>query len=689
MRLVLAPLIPAMAIWLFGLLSLTLVAYAGYKRAPGTPGRALCLLALLVALANPSRVHETRQPLTDVVAVIADRSPSQKLDGRDEQTSAALASLRKQLAVFPDLEIRVAEPDGSGDGTRLFEAAENLLLDTPPDRVAAIVMISDGQVHDAPEITSTGYGPLHVLLTGDPDRQDRRLSIEKAPKFGIAGETVQIIVRIDDYGPPRSDNARIPVSLRLNGTDLPKQDIASGENRSIDIRLEHAGANVIEIETAVQAGELTPNNNRQALTINGVRDRLRVLLISGEPNPGERTWRNLLKADPAVDLVHFTILRPPHKPDGTPVGELSLISFPTRELFNERLKDFDLIIFDRYQQLGVLSFTHFNNIASYVERGGALLVVTGPDFAEPGSLYQTPLAIVFPAQPTGKIRTGGFKPRVTATGARHPVTETLPGANRIAADGTEAVAPAWGRWFRVIDTHKLSGNTVLVAPTGEPLLVLDKVGKGRVAQLLSDHAWLWARGFEGGGPQAELLRRLAHWLMGEPDLEEESLRAETSSGQLLVRRRSLLPDNPPIEIEFPSGLKQSLPLREAAPGRFEGSITASGPGIYRLNDGVSQTILAAGEINPREFDDLRATDNILRPLASQSGGGMFWLRDGRMPDLRRVRSGRDLAGNGWIGLRETGGYRVQAVESHPLLPAAWLLLISAAGIAYAWRREGR
>ena len=99
------------------------------------------------------------------------------------------------------------------------------------------------------------------------------------------------------------------------------------------------------------------------MQINGVRDRLRVLLVSGEPHAGERTWRNLLKSDASVDLVHFTILRPPEKQDGVPVDELSLIAFPTRELFIEKIEDFDLIIFDRYRRRGILPSLYLENIA--------------------------------------------------------------------------------------------------------------------------------------------------------------------------------------------------------------------------------------------------------------------------------------------------------------------------------------
>ena len=281
-----------------------------------------------------------------------------------------------------------------------------------------------------------------------------------------------------------------------------------------------------------------------------MRDRLRVLLVTGEPHPGERVWRNILKSDPSVDLVHFTILRPPEKQDGTPIRELSLIAFPIRELFDAKLDDFDLIIFDRYSRRGVIPEAYLENIARYVRNGGALLEAAGPNFGTPMSLSRTPLGAILPAEPTGDVYEEGFKPQVTALGRRHPVTADLPGA------GPRGGEPSWGRWFRQVDARAHRGVTVMTGDRGEPLLVLDRVGKGRVAQLLSDEMWLWARGFEGGGPQAELLRRLAYWLMKEPDLEENDLRAAVDGDRLVVTRQSLEPDDRPVTVTAPDGSKQ-------------------------------------------------------------------------------------------------------------------------------------
>jgi hypothetical protein len=294
-------------------------------------------------------------------------------------------------------------------------------------------------------------------------------------------------------------------------------------NRSVTlpVTLQRGGLNVLQIATPEVEGELTGRNNGAIVSINGVRDRLRVLLVSGEPYAGERTWRNLLKSDSAVDLVHFTILRPPDKQDFVPVFELSLIAFPTQELFMEKVDEFDLIIFDRYKRRGILPNLYLENVARYVREGGALLISSGEDFAGAESLYRSPLREVMPVEPTARVIEEGFHPTVSEVGRRHPVTEGLEAhaPRPPEEDGT----PGWGRWFRLAEVQAIGGNTVMEGPEGRPLLVLDRQGEGRVAMLTSDQAWLWSRGFEGGGPQLELLRRLAHWMMGEPELEEEAL----------------------------------------------------------------------------------------------------------------------------------------------------------------------
>jgi hypothetical protein len=678
-----APHVPPILLWVAIGLAVALTVLSFFLRARGAWARGLAFAALIFVLANPLIVDETRSPLPDVAAVIVDKTQSMGVGDRKAQAEAALAAIRKQLG--GDLELRVAtvttQTTGEDNGTELFKALNDTLADVPPERVAGAILITDGEVHDTPPADKPGIAaPVHALIAGKRDERDRKLTVLNAARFAIVGQSAAMQIRVDDYGSAPGGTA--DVDVRIDGKPLRTEIVPVGKPATIQVPVGHGGENVVELEAKPGPSELTLQNNRAVATVSGVRDRLRVLLISGEPHAGERVWRSLLKSDPSVDLVHFTILRPPTKQDGTPVDELSLIVFPTQELFSEKLSSFDLVIFDRYSDRGILTPLYYENLASYVENGGALLVSSGPEFAHELSLSHTILAAVLPAQPTGEVLNQGFKPVVTPEGLAHPVTRDLPGAN------TETAPPTWGRWLRIIGATKISGETVMSGPNNRPLLVLDHVKKGRVAELLSDHAWLWARGFEGGGPQAELLRRLAHWLMKEPELEEERLAAIIADGSIIAERHTMAPTAPPVTITYPSGKKATVTLTKVEPGLWRGKAKADELGLYRLTDGTLTAVAAAGPLNPKEVADMRATDTILTPIANATGGSVHWLADG-MPDVRRVGASGSASGANWIGLRANGAYRVTAVEQQPLLPAWAALLLLLGTLLIAWRVEGR
>jgi hypothetical protein len=685
----LAPIIPLPVLIALAAVAAVLVLFGLFRRARGSVLRAFAFAALLAALANPSWVQERREPLSDVAVIVADESASQRIDGRADETQAAVAELEQRLRRLPGTEVRVvrvadaagAEGEAGDEGTRLFSALERALTDVPRRRIAGVIAVTDGQIHDAPE--SAGAlelaAPFHVLLTGRDDEIDRRLIVKEIPTYGIVGQKQSMVLRVDDM--PGETGGAAAVTIRRDGRPLGTADLATGEDAVIEFMLEHAGPTVFEIEAAARDGELTLANNRAVVVVNGVRDRLRVLLVSGEPHAGERTWRNLLKADPAVDLVHFTILRPPEKQDGTPIRELSLIAFPIRELFEVKLDEFDLIIFDRYRQRGVLPRYYYENIAAYVEKGGALLESTGPSYASSFSLYRTPLGEALPAEPLGRVIEGGFKPRITDLGRRHPVTADLPGSG-----GEE---PQWGRWFRIVDVGVTRGFTVMSGTEGRPLLVLDRYGEGRVAQIMSDHVWLWSRGFEGGGPQAELLRRLAHWLMKEPDLEEEDLRAAVHAGKLEITRRSLDQEPPEVRVTTPSGATRTLRLEASGGGRWSATMPAEEVGLYRVDDDPLTAFAASGALNPIELADVRSTPEILAPIAAETGGTVRRLQNDGVPELRKVRPGREASGNGWIGIAANRDYLVTGIDQVPLMPGFIALALLLGTALIAWYREGR
>ena len=693
-----APLLPWWALALFAGAAMLLLGFGVWRRAPGLPWRGLALAVLLAALVNPSLIEEQRTPRRDVAIVIADDSPSQSIGHRRQASAAALAKVEKELGHEPDLDLRVvhaaaAAPGALDEGTQLFAALGRAMSDVPRRRLAGVVMITDGEVHDVPKgdakaLRQAVPAPLHVLLSGEPNEADRRLVVSQAPAFGIVGKQLRLKIRVEDL--PESaaakaggDAGEARVTWRKDGGPPHQLEAPVDRDVTLSLPIDHGGPNVVELEAAPGPHELTMVNNRAVVVVNGVRDRLRVLLVSGEPHAGERVWRNLLKSDPSVDLVHFTILRPPEKQDGTPIRELSLIAFPIRELFDTKLDDFDLIIFDRYSRRGVIPEAYLENIVRYVRGGGALLEAAGPNFGTPTSLSRSPLGAILPAEPTGEVYEEGFKPKLTALGRRDPVTEALPGA------GPAGGEPSWGRWFRQVDARVQHGVTLMTGDRGDPLLVLDRVGKGRVAQLLSDEMWFWARGFEGGGPQAELLRRVAYWLMKEPDLEENDLRASIDGNRLTVSRQSLEPDDSLVTVTAPDGTKQTLKLAAGKGGRSSASLAIKQMGLYRVSDGKRTALAAAGPLNPIEFADVRTTPDKLAPVAAATGGGIFWVGSGQLPEIRRVAPDEIAAGRNWMGFRANGDYTVTGFSEMPLLPALAALLLIAGGLLAAWRREGR
>ncbi len=683
--LILDPLVPLLVLGLVTGLAALGFALAIWRRLPGWWLRGLAGLALLTALANPAIQQEDREPLSDIVMLVIDESASQRIADRPDQNAAAIANVEAEIARRPGTELRVVTlGDGEGDaGTALMTALSEAMAEEPQGRIAGVILLSDGRLHDlerAPRLPA----PLHLLLTGQPDDWDRRLVVENAPAFAILGEQVSLTLRIEDQGQaPATDTVDLAISI--DGDTPLVLPVPVGQNIDLPIELPHGGMNVLQFTIPEAAGELTNRNNSAVVQINGVRDRLRVLLVSGEPHPGERTWRNLLKSDSAVDLVHFTILRPPEKQDGVPVNELSLIAFPTRELFLEKIHDFDLIIFDRYRRRGILPGEYLDNIREYVEQGGAVLISSGPEYAAAESIYRSPLGTILPGAPTARVFEEGFQPQITDIGQRHPVTEGL----EAFSPDPDGDGPGWGRWFRLIDVLvPQEATTVMSGLDDRPLLVLNRIGDGRVSLMTSDQSWLWDRGYEGGGPQLELLRRLAHWMMKEPELEEEALWVEPAGQTMRVIRRTLDLETGDVTVIHPDGSETVLELQEVSPGRFETLWEAPEIGLYRLDDGEETSVIALGPSAPREFEQTIAASDLLEPLVTGTGGGVRLVSDGDI-DIRNVREGRPAAGRGWIGITPRGAYRTADISITPLLPAwAWLLLASVL-IVGAWLREGR
>ncbi|MEX1036045.1 MAG: hypothetical protein WDZ54_08815 [Sneathiella sp.] len=677
--------------WLITLaaISAVIVLFAFWRRGRGTLLRTALLSLLLLMLANPVLLTEKRKFLEDVALIVLDETNSQKIGVRSETSNSAFEELKARLAAMGNLQVETITVRnqtnsllGEEDGTHAFAAREKALKNIPPERIAATIFITDGQIHDAPtdDNIQKNKGPVHFLLSGDPNEKDRVLRIVKAPAFGIVDQPLQLTLKVEDFGLTEPIEAA-RVSIKLDGEPLAMELARIGTELSVDLTLTHAGANFVQITVDPLDGELTEKNNSAYITVNGIRDRLQVLLVSGEPHMGERGWRNILKSDPSVDLVHFTILRPPEKQDGTPITELSLIPFPIRDLFEKKLNDFDLVIFDRYRRRGVLPSSYLQNISRYVTQGGALLEAAGPAFATPLSLYQTPLSEVLPGRPTGYVFNEGYVPVVSDVGKRHPVTGLL--------KAKAAPNENWGRWFRMIEAEALGGDTLMTGPSQQPLLILERSGEGRVAQLLSDHAWLWGRGYEGGGPQSELLRRISHWLMKEPELEEEQLKAVVAGNLLKIQRRSLEIAPASVAITDPDGNVTNVDLSEGENGMQTGTVSLQISGLHVLDDGAQKSLIAVGALNPKELHEIRATTEKIMAMSKATDGGIRWLETEGLPDFRRTRPDNRQSADYWFGLRANENYEVTGYNRQAMLPPLVALLLALTFLCVGWWREGR
>jgi hypothetical protein len=691
------PLLPVWLLTALGVLALLSLAPALWRRARGVLWRIAGFAVILLWLAGPRLVQETRETLPDVGLLVVDQTASMQIGDRARLANATAAAIQSQAAKLRDLELRtITVPEHGDAGDRLFGAVDQALADIPRSRFAGTIAITDGQIHDIPATPPDG-APLNVLIPAKGEETDRRLRIIEAPGYGLVGHSVTLRVVVEDLGVTHSllsgpGTARL--TIRHDGEPPTVESVPVGREQQIEVPITRAGPTVVELSADALPGEVSTLNNRAVVEINGVRDRLRVLLISGEPHPGERTWRRLLKADPSVDLVHFTILRPPEKDDLTPLNELALIAFPVRELFVDKLSEFDLIILDRFQNRGLLPLAYIANIARYIRDGGALLLSAGPEFSGTTSLAATPLGAVLPAAPASRdtVVNEAFRPMVTPLGARHPVTEDLTGANVPGQPGSE---PTWGSWYRRIEPIDVHGEVLMQAPDGAPLLVVDRVGKGRSALLLSDQIWLWSRGHQGGGPQAELLRRIAHWLMQEPELEENALTAKVAGGKLTIERRSLEPaTSADAVVTDPDGTTRTVKLTDTAPGRAGATLAATTPGVWQVASNGTTTYAAAGAADPLELSDLRATATLVSKLVHLSGGGIHWLDTGKpgappdVPELRRTEPDSAASGGSWIGLERRHDHIVTGITALALMPA-WVALPLMLGLlVLGWRREG-
>jgi Putative glutamine amidotransferase len=628
-------------------------------RQRGALWRLLAASAFLALLLNPVLRQEQRQMLPDIGLIVIDGSASMRFDDRGK--AAALAAQQLAARATPDLIWR-SVVSGGPQRSDVFAAQYRGLAAIAPERRAGSVLITDGLVHDVPSDVQNPDRPINVVIAGKRAVIDRRVRIMAAPAFSIIGQTATVKLKVDD-------SSTAPVAITLRVTDQPARtlNVTPGQSINVPVQLKRRGKHDISVQVAAKPGDILPSNDVAMVSMQGVRERLNVLLVTGSPSPGARLWRDTLKADSSIDLIHFTILRTPESIDAASNSELALIPFPVEQLFEQRLGSFDLVIFDRYTALDLLQPAYFASVADYVRKGGALLVVTGPEYVGRDSLANTPLQPVLPVAPRSDAPGGAFVPRLSALGLRHPVTQTL--------------QQPWGSWYRYARARPLGGRTLMQTPSGDPLLQINSVGRGRVAVLLSDQLWLWAR-MDDGGPWNDLVRRTAHWLMKEPDLDSEQLALRMDGQRLIITRRNDSPAASVAQLTRPGGRSEQLPLVATKDGATA-SVLAAEPGLYQVRSGALERSLNSAAGLP-EYQSAQPTETRLAASAKASGGSVQWLEDG-LPAITRIKAG-ESSNHGLALVRNREG-RLIGFQERPFLPAwGWLLLLLCA-LAISWRSD--
>lgn len=654
---------------------------ARWKRAGEFYWRGLLAVLLAFLLLNPVMVHEERQLLPGKLVIVVDESPSQNIAQRNVTTEKILSYITTALSSMPHIQpviIRAGlDPVSLKDqNTSLFGALRNTLVSLPAGQIAGTVLITDGQVHDVPEILGSleKAAPFHAILTGKKDEFDRKITVVEAPKYGLMNRDLHIKVKVDDIG--KTPGTPVTLTVRQDEKLVGEYPVTTGEVQDYSFTLGHAGQNVFEFSVVAEKSEMTEMNNTAAVLVNGVRDRLKVLLVSGIPHIGERAWRDLLKSDPAIDLVHFTILRSPASFDATPVKEMSLIAFPVDELFEKKIRDFDLIIFDKYAQYGLMQPQYFSNIASFVKEGGAFLMAMGSDQPEQ-SLFDTALGEILPVVPKQaeqSILSQPYMPQLTELGKTHAVTGDL--------------KSPWGQWFSQVDVRQTRGQALMTGAEGKPLLILDKVGEGRVAVLTSDNIWLWSKSMQGGGPYTELLRHAAHWLMKEPELEEDYIKITVKESTVTVSERDLDLAEKNITMTRPDGESEKISLQTNEKGWVSTKVIAGQNGIYRFNNGSKTAFAIVGTSYSEEFSDVHTTEEKLKPVVEKTGGAIIWQDETPHFSFRNVSARNGVfGGRDWIGMKENRAYSVISASSGALVPNWLALLVIFGGLLYAWWRE--
>jgi hypothetical protein len=497
---------------------LTLAVVVLGKKSWARLGAVVFLVAMLyhVTLLKPA---EKEFPKT--LVVLQDETASADTKAQD----LWLKTLKN--AVGETATLKLFPLNQTDQGTRVLPPLKAALSSVPEDRLAGAVIISDTLWHDAKADLDAFRAnvPIHVLSTFQ-NAPDRSVVLEKPSSYQLVGKPFALSVTVRDTTQP--EGAEIPLNLYHGQTQVTHR-VRNGEKTSIPLSTDHPGRTSYLLATPPLDKEAKLQNNAAIFTLTVFRDRWRVMMVSGSPHPSTRAFRSLFKQDPNMDLVHFSILRRMDSVDFTPPDEMALIPFPVDELFLDRIHDFDVIVMDRYVNLGLLQPIHLQGLRAFIQKGGAFLVMTGPEGGKDDSLLVS-LRDILNLKPAPQ----GYSeaPITPLLGQDHPITQPFLG---------KPLPPLRGYLPASLPAE---AEPLLVIPEKTPLLSIwpDTQQHGRMAWVATDDLWTWRR------PQGQepppfniLMRRLMHWLLREPDLEAPPMTCQQDNAALTCTPRGKAP----------------------------------------------------------------------------------------------------------------------------------------------------
>lgn len=619
------PILPIILILILLVILLFITFFTIFNRIQGGIYRILIFVIFFFLLIQPSLKIEKRKLENSILTFVIDDSLSQQVSGRSKNIDTIYKNMLRQINnkynQFDILEIRINDKKitkrfGNINGilsntlsieekkseskysTRLLKIFYEEINKYPTKKISTAFFLTDGQIHDLKEssIVDKIDIPIYYILPNVKNLNDQKLEVTYAPDYAYVGESVKIKVVANDY----TENKKGYLKLDIFDPEQNLKEINLEKNveETINFKINKIGENIFYLRIKPNSDDLSNSNNFKIVKINAIRKRLRVLLVSGEPYMGTRVWRNFLKSDPTVELVHMTVLRPPEKNDNTKISELSLIPFPVKELFEEKLKNFNLIIFDNFRGRNILTPLYYENLIGFVEKGGAILEITGPSYNSRNSLFRTQVGKILPGAPTGKSLRGEFKPELTELGKKHPITKSI-----------FKNLKNYGSWYEMNDVliDNKETSVLLKGLKDKPLLSIKKIDKGRISQIYSHNIWIWKNNILNPGPYRELIKNLAHWLMKEPELEEDELKVSIKGKKVFIKKTIFKENdikNSSVFIYGPQNNKEKLILNKKSENTFSNTYEIKKEGIYLVMDNSQVQLVETNNYSIHELENL-------------------------------------------------------------------------------------